>query len=118
MPIVFIHAEMPKESATISHLIENVRSAGASALGCDPSNIWVVFQKITSGFALRETADHFQPVVQILANRGRTLPAKEQFAQAIGQAVSDTLMVPINDLWLHYQEMNPEDIWNKDRWNI
>jgi phenylpyruvate tautomerase PptA (4-oxalocrotonate tautomerase family) len=118
MPIVQIYSEPPQQPDIVPKLIDHVRDFGAKALKCDPNNVWVIFSEVKSGHALRDTQGNFTPIVMIKANHGRTITEKENFVRAIALAISEALLIPTEQIWIHYQEINHADIWHKDQWAI
>lgn len=117
MPIVQIYANIQSQSESVSSLIENVRNLGSQALACDPSNIWVIVHPVPMGYGIGSKPKNvFSPLVFIQANRGRSLEIKENFVRGIEQALADFFSIPTKDIWIHYHEMNPQDIWHQGQW--
>ena len=116
MPIVQIYTNTLSKSDIAPNLIEEIRIKGSKALKCELSNVWVLIHQLPTGSMMRETKEVTSPVVFIRANKGRSQEDKMKFVQAISQALSDTLQVSAQDIWIHYQEMNPEDIWHRENW--
>ena len=50
MPLVMIHAFAPADPDAVPRMIVDVRDAGAAALQCPRSNIWVMFQAVPPGW--------------------------------------------------------------------
>ncbi|MGZ3686892.1 MAG: tautomerase family protein [Bdellovibrionota bacterium] len=113
MPIVTINAVPPSEPRFISKMISDVRDRGAEALQCPVSNIWVVFQPL----APQTPANAHPPFVIILAQSGRTKEVREALVSSVAEAVGTGLGVSSTKVWIHYQEMNPQDVWFEGRWS-
>jgi phenylpyruvate tautomerase PptA (4-oxalocrotonate tautomerase family) len=107
MPIVFIKSA--KSVTRVPELLEDVRNSAAAALGCEPSNVWPVLEPVAPG--------PFPPIVLIKANVGRTIEQRRHFASAVADAVGRGLGVPADEVWIHYEEMQPRDIWHKGNWS-
>ena len=123
MPLVTILSLPPADSGVISRMIADVRDTGAHTLRCPPSNIWVIFQPVLPGYyvqgsesaALPQEKTH-PPVVVIRAQTGRSPEEREAFVIAVADAVGRGLSVPSKNVWIHYQEMKPQDVWFEGRW--
>ena len=118
MPIVEIKASLPIEPRTMSRMISEMRNLGGKTLNCPPGNIWVLFQQFQSefhfgGIALPEDTSARLPtaIVSVRANEGRTSKEKENFVLEIERAIALGLSIPASKIWIHYQEMKPQDIW-------
>ena len=87
-------------------MFAEIKEAGARALACEPSNIWVQFQPIAQSVP--------DSIVIVRAKTGRTREQRTAFAAAVSEVVNRTLSL---EVWLDYQEMNPEDVWSNGKWN-
>ena len=124
MPLVTISAMIPRDSGAVPRTIQDVRDAGALALSCSRSNIWVVFQPIHPGHyvqgegepALCHGENSHPPIVIVRAQAGRPPEIRKAFAEAISYSVSKGLDIPPENIWIHYQEMSPQDVWFDGRW--
>jgi phenylpyruvate tautomerase PptA (4-oxalocrotonate tautomerase family) len=104
-------------------MLPEVRDAGAAALRCSPDNIWVMFLAVRPGCylqgeepaALPQASTH-PPVVIAKAQSGRSPEQRTAFVTAVAAAVGRGLSVPPENIWIHYQEMRPEDVWFQGRW--
>ena len=114
MPIINIKSFPPSDSTAITRMITDVQSVGAKALKCAPSNVWVMFQPLLPDHYVQ--SEKYPPVVVIRAQAGRTPTEKSQFVAAVANAVSQGLSVAAEDVWIHYQEMRPEDVWFEGHW--
>ena len=116
MPIVNISSLPPPDSKAIPRMIADVQRAGAQALNCELSNIWVMFQPVQPGQYLKDGDPTPPPVVIVKAQSGRTHQQKEAFVGAIAVVIAEGLSVPSKKVWIHYQEMAPQDVWFEGRW--
>jgi phenylpyruvate tautomerase PptA (4-oxalocrotonate tautomerase family) len=123
MPLVMIHSLPPADPGVVPALLAQVRDAGAAALRCPASNIWVMFCAVPPGCYLQGTdpADAPQPAshppcVIVRAQVGRLPEERSVFAAAIAATVGERLGVPSDNVWIHYQEMRSEDVWFGGRW--
>ena len=107
MPLVIIKSLAPADSGALAPMLEDVRDAGARAIGDAPSNIWVMFEPLPPACYLQETR---VPVVLIKAKSGRTREQREAFMAAVATAVGKGLSVPAGGVWVHYDEIRPEDV--------
>lgn len=122
MPLVTINSLPPTDSEAVPRMIADVRDSGAKALGCPASNIWVIFQPVPPGYyaqdggpaSVPQKKTH-PPVVVVRAQAGRSSIARKAFVTAIAAAVGKGLSVPITNVWIHYQEMQPQDVWFEGR---
>ncbi len=125
MPLLIIHSLPPADPGTIPQLIVDVRDAGARALGCPKSNIWVVFQPIAPGHyvqgegapARAPQPDSHPPCIILRAQVGRTQAERSALVSAVAAAVGRGLSVPAENVWVYYEEMRSEDVWFNGRWS-
>ena len=112
MPLVTIYAPPPVAPQSISKTISDIQKVGAAALNCGTENIWVVFQTFSSTSL---SADFFDgthgPVVIVKAQGGRPAEQREAFMKAMAKAIGEGLSYSPEKVWIHYQEMQPQDIW-------
>jgi phenylpyruvate tautomerase PptA (4-oxalocrotonate tautomerase family) len=117
MPLIEIKASRPSDPNLISVMLEELRKAGSVALHCPLGNIWIVFEEISAhGFLVGDNPRFMPPVVTIKANAGRSKKEKEAVVSSISSLVGRYLSVPSDLVWIHYQEMNPADIWFQNQW--
>jgi phenylpyruvate tautomerase PptA (4-oxalocrotonate tautomerase family) len=123
MPLIVIHSLPPPDPNMIPSMLVEIRDAGAAALGCSPSNIWVMFCAVPPGCYVQglEQADaprptSHPPCVIVRAQVGRQPEERTAFVAAIAATVGETLGVPADNVWIHYQEMRSEDVWFGSRW--
>ena len=114
MPILTINSLPPSDAALIARMLAEVREAGARALDCPPANIWVIFQPVPPESYLVGTES--PPVVIIKAQAGRSMQQRDAFVKAVSDAVAKGLSVAAGEVWIHYQEMSPADVWFGGRW--
>ena len=125
MPLLSIHSLAPADPTAISRMLVDVRDAGARALSCPPSNIWVMFHAVPPGCYLQGVGepaalpqdDTHPPVVIARAQIGRSPAERDAFVAAIAEAVGRGLSVPPGNVWIHYQEMRSEDVWFNGHWS-
>ncbi len=124
MPLVTIKSLPPVDPTAIARLLTDVRDVGAAALRCATSNIWVMFEALPPGSYLQGDAPAttlqattHPPVVIVRAQAGRSTAERDAFAAAVAAAVGRALGVPAENVWLHYQEMRPQDVWFNGRWS-
>lgn len=118
MPLIVISASQPSDQNLISRLITDVRIKSASALQCSIENIWVIYQPLQMGnYVQRQEGLKNSPIVTIKANLGRSQEQKSALASAITEAIGNALEVSTEDIWMHYEEMNPHDIWFNNQWS-
>jgi phenylpyruvate tautomerase PptA (4-oxalocrotonate tautomerase family) len=119
MPLVTIEAILPKDEKRIPLTLSEVQKVGAKALNCAESNIWVVFKPLIPEFyshAVNSQQTEPPVIVTVKAQAGRALEAKCEFVENIAAAISRGLSVSPSSVWIHYQEMDPSDIWFEQRW--
>lgn len=125
MPLLIIHSLAPSDPAALPRMLADVRDSGSKALGCAPSNIWVMFHVVPPGAylqgdgvpALAPQPDSHPPVVIARAQVGRTPAEKTAFIAAVTAAVGRGLSVPMENVWVYYEEMRSEDVWFGGRWS-
>ena len=52
-----------------------------------------------------------------MANAGRSQEQKDLFCQSIAEVVAQELFTSPNQIWIYYQEINPQNIWFGGTWN-
>jgi phenylpyruvate tautomerase PptA (4-oxalocrotonate tautomerase family) len=117
MPLVMIYSPTPADSKLIKNLISNVQTEGAKALGCDSSNVWVLFQNVSSDSYIQgsDPSDN-SPLIIIKAQTGRSKEIRTALAAAVTAVVGRALDVSPRKIWVQYQEMNPQDVWFEGHW--
>ena len=117
MPIISIQAASPDNPTFLPRMLTDIREASAQALKCPTHNIWVIFDPISPAQSSPGDDLHvLPPLVTIRANVGRTPDERQSLASAVAKEVGRGLSVPSHRVWIHYQEMRPQDIWFNDRW--
>jgi len=118
MPLITIQTSRLVAPDVVQEMLLRVRNGGAEALKCERSNIWVLFDPVQKQYYLQGSdeellsPDHFSPpVVIIRAQAGRSRVEKESLVRAVAREVSKALSVPFDKVWIHYQEMDPRDVW-------
>ena len=114
MPIISIQASLPKNEDSVPQMLSEIREQGARAIDNDPENIWVIFIPIQS---THTTLGPNCPIVTIMANRGRTPEQKTALVSAISEIVGKGLSAPAKNVWVHYEEMDPQNIWFSSNWS-
>ncbi len=113
MPVVQIHALPPPSPDRVDACLAAVVTALSDGLGCEPAGVWAQWcaaAAMHTGPQRRDFAGHC-PVVIIRARRGR---APEQIAQglaATAAAVATSLGLPLDDVWVHWQELDPAQVF-------
>jgi phenylpyruvate tautomerase PptA (4-oxalocrotonate tautomerase family) len=108
VPLITIKSLPPIDPSTIPGMLSEIQEKGAAALRCALSNIWVIFESILPGHYLQET---HSPIVIIQAQQGRSDEDREALVRAVTQGVARGLSAPRENVWVHYQEMKPQDVW-------
>jgi phenylpyruvate tautomerase PptA (4-oxalocrotonate tautomerase family) len=117
MPIVTVHAFAPSDPASIPKMLAEIQASGAAALNCAPDNLWALFEEIPRGRYLQsDNPERNPPIVTIQANVGRTLDQRTALAKGISRAVVGAFGIPAARVWIHYQEMQPHDVWFNEAW--
>ena len=123
MPIILINSLPPSDTNVIPEMLKNVRNSGAEALQCSQDNVWVMFQPVEPRSYIYgiESAFHpndntHPPIVTIKAQGGRSPKIREAFVKAVAGSVGKGLSISPENVWIHYQEMKPQDIWFKGGW--
>ena len=123
MPLITIHALPLADPSAVPAMLAAVRDAGAAALRCSPNNIWVMFHVAPPGCYLQGPAsvttpqpDSHPPAIIIRAQTGRTRAEREALTIATAEAVARAYGIPATNVWIHYQEMRPDDVWFGGRW--
>jgi len=113
MPIVTIQSLRPPEPGRIDMMLSSVVNSLSRAIGCPPADVWVYWQEagaVHQGQTRREFAGHC-PMVTI---RARTANAPEQVEKglsATAEAVSISLDVPVENVWIYWQELSPTRVF-------
>jgi phenylpyruvate tautomerase PptA (4-oxalocrotonate tautomerase family) len=123
MPLVNILSLPPSDPRVIEPLLAEIRDRGALAFHCAPENIWVTFQALPSGHYVQgdSRAEHpdgqtHPPLVILRAQTGRSAAQRDGLVRAIGDALARAFQIPAAQVWIHYQEMNPADVWFQGSW--
>lgn len=118
MPLLIIHSLPPADPQAIPRMLVDLRDSGARALGCPPTNIWVMFHAVPPGCYLQgdqpaqlPQASSHPPVVILRVQQGRTAQEREALVRAVAAAVGRGLSVPPENVWIYYDEMRSADVW-------
>ena len=124
MPLIIIHSLPPSDPEVVSQMLTEVRDSGARAFDCSPNNIWVMFNAIPVGSyvqglvpASAPCATSHPPCVIIRVQSGRGPREREALVKATATVIGQRLSVPADNVWIHSQEMRPEDVWFQGRWS-
>lgn len=124
MPIAIVHSLPPPNRAVIPRMLENITQAGARAAGCDPDQFWAVFQEIRPGeyyegdLSSEEPGSGTHPPIVVLrALAGRTPAVRLAVCQALARVIGDALSIPPENVWIHWQEMQPSDVFAGGRFH-
>ena len=120
MPLITIFSPAERSDG-IRDIIEDVRKRGADALECPPSNVWVIFSPVLANHYVQDGEEGKSglvksPIVIVRAQKGRTAKQKDAFVVAITSAIAKGLSVPTERVWVHYQEMEPKEVWFGNQW--
>ena len=116
MPIIHIHATQTPDSAQLSKIILKIRLKSSEALQCSIDNIWVIFQNHSQDHYVQFDQAPSNPLVIIQANEGRSLEMRTRFVEAVTHVISEGLSISKDSIWIHYQEMKPQNIWYQGKW--
>lgn len=120
MPMITVHSLPVKDPSTITPMLREICTAGGRALGRPARALRAFYVEIDPGHYVEgeaETPDHTShpPVVFVRLLKGRTQDLKQAFAEAITTAVSRATGVPHENVWIHFQDMEPDDLWRERR---
>ena len=105
MPIITIHAKAP-----ISKILNvEIQEAAAKAMEDSPENFWVSSVELDADWS-------HPPYITVLAKRGRTEKTKRRFVEAVAEAAAKRLGTKPENIWIHYQELNLNEVWFYGRW--
>lgn len=111
-----IYSTLVTKPNLIKDMISEVQKSGALALGCVVENVWVMFQPVSVDFYIQEgDSSNNTTIVIIKAQAGRTIEVRQNFMQAVAETIGQFLTISPNKVWIHYQEMNHDDIWYAGR---
>lgn len=111
VPIVTVFSVLPQDTDTLPRMMERIRDLGSSALQTPRDNVWVTYFPIQHGLNERQN-----PYVTIKAQAGRGRAQKTAFAEVIAAEVGMSLSVSAQNVWIHYEEISPSDIWHGGDW--
>lgn len=109
MPVVRIFALPPSEPTAVADCLDAVVVGLSAALDTEPPGIWATWIPISAqhtGRQPRAFRGHC-PTVTVLAMPGRSLSQRQDGLAAVARAVSGALGLPIEDVWVHWQELEP-----------
>lgn len=114
MPIIQIRALEPLDTDAIPRMIANVRNQAAAALKGSVSNIWVIFDAFRP--ERYEHPNQSTVIVTIKALAGRSREIQTAFVMAVAIAIGEGLSVSPAHVWIHYEEMQPQNVWFQGGW--
>jgi phenylpyruvate tautomerase PptA (4-oxalocrotonate tautomerase family) len=90
-------------------MLVSLVEALADALTCPPGDVWAYWEEVGAVRLGERTVgyDGHCPVVSIRSRQGRS---EEQIASglaAVAHAVSESMGVPLEDVWVHWKELAP-----------
>lgn len=109
MPVVIVRSLRPSEAMRIDRMLAAVVEGVSDALACSPGDVWVYWVEV-GAVRLGQTAVAYAghcPVVSIRARRGRSEEEIAAGLAAAARAVSGAMGVPIEDVWVHWEELDP-----------
>lgn len=107
MPVVRIAALSPPDPDAVHRCLEAVVDGLAAALGCAPAGVWASWTPVSAqhtGHQRRVFQGHC-PTVTVLAMPGRPLPQRQAGLAAVAWAVASSLELPVEDVWVHWREL-------------
>lgn len=123
MPIIIINSLAPNNPSIIKQMNLEVRELGAKALRTPKNNVWVIFQPLMPDFYLygeeptTSSGKIIHPVIVIIkAQSGRTQNIRDAFIKIITESIARSFSIPTHNVWVHYQEMKPQDVWFEGHW--
>lgn len=114
MPVVTVECLPPADSGCIDKLLSTIPGVLGAAIRCPSADIWVYYTPAAaarSGDMVREFAGH-SPVVTVRARAWRTEEQIRAGLVAVAQAVSESLGVPLTDVWVHWLEVPPGRVYS------
>ena len=124
MPLVVVHSLPPANPEALPRMLADIRDSGARALRCPIDNVWVIFHAVPPGCYLQgespantPQARTHPPAVIVKLQAGRTREEIDAFVTAVASAVAQGFAVPVDNIWIHYDEMCPQDVWFRNRWS-
>ena len=118
MPLINISTSQFINSNQISKMISDIREKSSEAFQCSIDNIWVIYQPLHVGnYVQRKDGLKNSPIVTIKAQSGRSYEQKNALAKALTDIISSRLEVPTENIWIHYEEMKPQDVWFNNQWS-
>lgn len=120
MPMITVHSLPVDDPTRIHPMLKEICVAGGRALGRPTKALRAFHLTIDPGSYVdgeHEKPDHgtHPPVVFVRLLKGRTTELKQAFAQAISLAVSRGVGVPVENVWIHFLDMEPTDFWREGK---
>lgn len=109
MPVITIHAPPPSDPTAVERCLAASTAALSAALQQDPRGTWAQWVDVRAmqvGTESRECRGHC-PQVVIRARAGRHGGVLQAGLKATAEAVATALDVPLEDVWVHWVEMQP-----------
>lgn len=109
MPIVTVHALPPPDPAAVGRCLTALTIGLAGALQQPTQSVWAQWidvHTMHTGTTPRAFAGHC-PVVVIRARAGRHGGVIQAGLRAVAEATATTLDVPLEDIWVHWEELRP-----------
>ncbi len=109
MPVVTVHTLPPADPAALDRLRARVPTRLSAALGQAPRTVWlhVVTSEVMAVGPEARPFDGHCPQVVVRARAGRAGAAIQAGLRATAEAVAEALAVPLEDVWVHWVEIQP-----------
>ena len=114
MPVVTIECLPPPDNARIDRVLAAVPALLGAAINCPTGDIWVYYTPVAaarSGDTARSFTGH-SPIVTVRARAWRTEEQVRAGLVAVATAVSESLGVPLDDVWVHWLEVPPGRVYS------
>ena len=122
MPIIIVYSLPPPDPGRIEPMLQEACTGAAHAINKPPQAVWALFQQINPGQyvegrtpAASPQQETHPPIVTIRLLTGRSPATKRAVAEAVAAAVATGLSVPPENVWIHFLEMEPTDVWSVGR---
>jgi phenylpyruvate tautomerase PptA (4-oxalocrotonate tautomerase family) len=109
MPVVTVHALPPADPAAVDRCLSAITAALAEALHQDRQGVWAQWVDARAehtGATVRAFEGHC-PVVVVRARAGRHGGVIQAGLRAVAEATSGALGLPLEDVWVHWEELRP-----------
>lgn len=107
MPVVVIRSMRPPDEARVDQMLADVVTGLAGALHASADDVWAYWEEVhvCRIGARRATFAGHCPVVTVRARTGRAASQIRAGLEAVARAISTSLGVPLDDVWVHWLEL-------------